>query len=334
MRLRLPSPRTLAVSFLLLGAALFLAASLSARLLAATAVGAGLLGILWTVLVPPRYQEVRLAERLGVADEGATAGAVAGGLVGVLDRVGLGELARNDLDRSGVDLPLGEFVTRAALVVIVLALLGSVASGPAGTLVGAALGVVAIRVWLGRRAAKRRDAFAEQLPGTLQSMMSSLRAGYSLPQSFDAVVEVGAAPTSNEFARLLSEVRVGRDLGDALGAVSDRVQNDDFRWVAVAVEINSEIGGDLSEVLETVSQTIRDRESTRRTVRSLSAEGRVSAITIIALPPFTFAALLVVNPSYVLDFIAETGGRIAIGVALGLMGIGSLWIRRIIRLRF
>jgi len=184
-----------------------------------------------------------------------------------------------------------------------------------------------------RRRSKRTSAFAEQLPSTLQTLVASLRAGYSLPQALESVVQTGFAPTNEEFERMLSEVRVGRPLAAALRNLGDRMASADFDWVVIALEINEEVGGNLSEVLETVEETIRERESLRRNVRALSAEGRVSASIIFLLPFITLGVIALGNPSYVRIFYTDRVGVIMASIAAGLMMVGGLWLRSMIRIK-
>jgi tight adherence protein B len=183
------------------------------------------------------------------------------------------------------------------------------------------------------RRSKRTAAFADQLPSTLQTLVASLRAGYSLPQALESVVQTGFSPTSSEFERMLSEVRVGRPLPAALRNLGDRMSSPDFDWVVIALEINEEVGGNLSEVLETVEQTIRERESLRRNVRALSAEGRVSALIIFLLPFITLGVIALGNPGYVSIFYTERVGIIMASIAAGLMTVGGLWLRKMIRVK-
>ena len=133
------------------------------------------------------------------------------------------------------------------------------------------------------RAGRRQAAFADQLDDSLQLMASSLRAGHSLLRAVDVGArEDASAPTSEEFARIVNETRVGRDLSDALDEVAERMGSDDFTWVAQAIAIHREVGGNLAEVLDAVGHTIRERNQIRRQVKALSAEGKLSAIVLMA----------------------------------------------------
>lgn len=301
--------------------------------LAAALVGLGLGGLLLGLVLPARRRRLDLS-RLAVAGGATTSGVVTAAIAGLMRRTGLRGRLQAALDRAGSRAEVDEVATRLVLVGLVVGSLLAAVAGPAGAVLAGLAVPGGAALVLARRAAARRDAFAEQLAGTLRTMVAGLRAGYSLPQAFEAVAQVGAEPTSSEFSRLLAEVRVGRDLDDALRDLGRRVASSDFDWVAIALEVNAEAGGDLSEVLETVERTIRERASLGRTIRSLSAEGRVSAATIFALPFVTFGVIALGSPEYVALFLTDPTGIVMASVALGLLAVGGLWLRRIIRVAF
>jgi tight adherence protein B len=276
--------------------------------------------------------------RLSVTGMGAGAAVREEGLAGLadglLDVVGRREWLADQLDRAGLRLTTGAFGLRLLGVMVVAAIAGGVGAGAVGVVLAPVLAVLLTSVWFGRRRSKRREAFADQLSPTLQTMISGLRAGYSLPQSLDAVAENSPEPTSEEFDRVITELRLGRSVGEALRDMASRVENEDFEWVIVAIEINSEIGGDLSEILQTVEETLRERQGLRRQIRTLSAEGKASAITIYALPFVTLGVIALGNPGYLEVFYTEFVGFIMLGLAGFLMLVGGLWLRRIIRLKY
>ncbi len=152
------------------------------------------------------------------------------------------------------------------------------------------------------KTSRRQSAFADQLDDSLQLMASSLRAGHSIMRAMDAVSQEAASPTSEEFARLVNETRVGRDLAEALDEIAERTASDDFAWVAQAIAIHREVGGNLAEVLDAVGHTIRERNAIRRQVKALSAEGKLSAIVLMALPFGIVAFISMTNPSYLAGF--------------------------------
>ena len=133
---------------------------------------------------------------------------------------------------------------------------------------------VAGQITLGFLVGRRKKAFAEQLDSTLQMMAASLRAGYSLLQAVQAMSSEADAPTRDEFSRVLNETRIGRPLNDSLIEVSNRMGSEDFNWVAQAIAINREVGGNLADVLDGVARTIRERNQLHRQVASLASEGK------------------------------------------------------------
>ena len=194
--------------------------------------------------------------------------------------------------------------------------------------------VVVPRLWLTRAAENRRGAFADQLEGNLQLIAGSLRAGYGLSQSVATVADEAPSPSKEEFGRIVIETRLGRDLPDSLRATALRMKNEDFGWVADAIAIQQEVGGNLAEILDAVSGTIRDRNNIRRQVQALSAEGRMSAVVLIALPIVLAIAISVVNPGYLDVLFDRPVGRVLLGVGVVLMTMGVVWIRRLVRTVF
>ena len=153
--------------------------------------------------------------------------------------------------------------------------------------------------WLKRRRSKRLKAFNGSLADTLQLMSGSLSAGLSLAQSVDTIVREGNEPVTSEFKRVLVEARLGVHLEEALAGVSDRMESKDFSWVVMAIRIQREVGGNLAELLNNVSATLREREYLRRQVNTLSAEGRLSAWILGGLPPVFVLYLVLTKPGYV-----------------------------------
>ena len=162
---------------------------------------------------------------------------------------------------------------------------------------------------------RRQRAFADQLEDSLQLMSSGLRAGHSLLQALDGVSQEMPQPASEEFARIINETRVGRDLAQALDETAARTDSKDFAWVAHAIAINRQVGGNLAEVLDTVGGTIRERGQIRRQVKALSAEGKLSAIVLMALPFGVTGFLTLTNPGYLAKFTESL-------VGYGLIGAG------------
>jgi tight adherence protein B len=291
------------------------------------------LALLGYLALGPRPVRVRLVERRSPGEGPPLVRPSLVTRIGavVLRRTSSAARVERALLGAGVGMAAPEVTTLVLTGSLVGLTLGALFGGPLPALVMGASVPLAVGLLVMLRRRKRGAAFAEQLPTTLQTLVASLRAGYSLPQAFDAVAQAGFSPTSEEFTRMLTEVRIGRPLGPALLDLGQRMHSDDFDWVVTALEINDEVGGDLSEVLETVERTIRERESLRRNIRALSAEGRVSAVIIFLLPFATLGLIAVTNPDYVRIFTTEPIGRAMAGVAGVLLAIGGLWLRSMIR---
>jgi tight adherence protein B len=181
---------------------------------------------------------------------------------------------------------------------------------------------------------RRQAQFADQLDDSLQLMASSLRAGHSLLRAVDAVSQDAESPTAEEFARIVNETRVGRDLSDSLDEVAERMGSDDFTWVAQAIAIHREVGGNLAEVLDAVGHTIRERNAIRRQVKALSAEGKLSAIVLGALPVGIVGFLSLTNPGYVHKFFESAMGIGMLAAAVVLMLIGMFWLKKTVAIKF
>jgi tight adherence protein B len=265
----------------------------------------------------------------------AGASAVAGAAVErVLARRGLVARGAAALERAGVAMALPDVVLLVGLATVVLGASGLLLGGVLLALLFAALAPLGTKVLLGFRRGRRQAAFAGQLDDSLQLMASSLRAGHSLLRAVDAVSTEAASPTAEEFARIVNETRVGRDLGDALDEVAERVASDDFRWVAQAIGIHREVGGNLAEVLDTVGHTIRERNAIRRQVKALSAEGKLSAVVLMALPFGIVAFLMVTNPAYLSAFTNSLVGWCMTAAVVVLLVAGGLWLKKTVAIRF
>jgi tight adherence protein B len=187
-----------------------------------------------------------------------------------------------------------------------------------------------MRLVLSVATGRRRAAFAEQLPDMLRLIAGSLQSGFSLPQAVGAVVGEGSQPAAGEFSRALAEVRVGADLGDALNRVAGRMGSADLRLTVMAVRIQREVGGNLAEVLNNSVGTMRERAFLRRQVRALSAEGRMSAYILLALPFGVGAWFFFVDPKYMSLLYTTAPGLLMLAGSGVLMALGVFWMRKLI----
>ena len=251
-----------------------------------------------------------------------------------LERRGQRDVLRRRLENAGIALRPGEYVVLTAGAALGAFFVGLVVGGGAIAIGLAALvgGISWLR--LKSKTTKRRAAFERQLPELLQQLTSTLRAGYGVMQALDSVGRETEAPMCDEICRVVREVQLGRPLSESLESMSERAGCEDFTWVVQAIEINAEVGGDLVEVLDAVASTIRARAQLRRQIKTLSAQGRLTARILIAMP-FVMAVLLsLIHPGYLSPFVDTTAGPYLIAIGAVLMTVGKLWLRRIVRLQF
>ncbi|MDH3189505.1 MAG: type II secretion system F family protein [Acidimicrobiia bacterium] len=177
---------------------------------------------------------------------------------------------------------------------------------------------------------REKRKFEKQLPDTLTLLATSLRAGYSLLQAVEAVAAEAPDPTAREFGRAMAEARLGRAVGDALQGIAERTQSQDFEWAVMAIEIQREVGGNLAEVLQTVANTMLQRNRLRGEIRALTAEGRLSAIVLGLLPFLMFGFLYSSNREYLQPLLDETLGQVALGFGVLLIAAGIFWLKKIV----
>jgi len=258
---------------------------------------------------------------------------------GVIRRRGRAPFSATELEQAGIRMQPSGFVLMVISAATVLALFGLILGTPTLwalplMIIFAALAPVGAKLLLNLRAARRRAKFADQLDESLSLLAGGLRAGHSLLRAVDAASQETEAPMAEELARVVNETRVGRELGTALDNTATRMRSDDFQWVAQAIAINRDVGGNLSQVLDQVGHTIRERNEIRRQVKSLAAEGKMSAWVLILLPICVFGFLILTQPHYFNGFFGSIWGILALIVAGILLVVGSLWMIAVVKVKF
>jgi tight adherence protein B len=255
------------------------------------------------------------------------------GLTGRLaDRVGLLNRVEDKLEQA--DLPLRPpealfFYFVAFLIVFVASfLLFGIGAGLICTL------FAGLAPWLFlefRRKARLRK-FENQLPDTLGLLAGSMRAGFSFAQGLEAVAEEASEPSRRELQRVFAESRLGRPIEDALEDSANRMASVDLLWAVMAIRIQREVGGNLAELLDTVANTMTQRERLRREIMSLTAEGRLSAWVLGIFPPAFAVVLFVIQPDYMSALFSEAIGIVAVGVSAVMAFFGFLWLRKMMKI--
>ena len=183
------------------------------------------------------------------------------------------------------------------------------------------------------RVAKRLKRFEELLPDTMDLIARAMRAGHALPSALQMVGEEMPAPIGAEFQQTFDEINYGVDTSTALQNLARRIPSMDLNFFIIAVLIQRETGGNLGEILGNISRIIRERLVLLGKVRSLSAEGRMSAWVLCLLPFFTAAMLYLSNPEFMMVLWTEKIGQIVVGIGLVLMAIGVVWTRNVVRIK-
>ena len=181
--------------------------------------------------------------------------------------------------------------------------------------------------WLDER---RRTKFNDQLPEALATMSNALRAGFSISQAFESVVDQGEKPMSEEFAILQQQLRIGMSFEDALESMSQRVGSDDLTLVTTAILISRKTGGNVTEIFDKISETIRGRMKIERKVKTLTAQGRMQGIIVSCMPLFLGIVMVILKPEMMMPFLFSLTGLVCILVVIALLTVGWLIIRKII----
>ncbi len=292
-----------------------------------------------------RRRRRELARRLGVRPEEETARPSLG-MVAWLPRpvVSAGERVAEaggfsrsidaKLERAGLPLRAGEFVAGTGFAALLGGLVGVtlLRNVPFALILAVLAGSVPYFL-VTVAVTHRTDRLHGQLSDILMILASSLRAGHSFLQALDMAAREIGEPAASEFGRAVAEIRLGRPVEEALNTMAERMASDDFAWAVMAVNIQREVGGNLAEVLDTLAEVVRERNTIRRQVKVLSAEGRLSIGILVVLPILIGLYMAVVNPTYLGLLFTTQLGLVMVVVAGALMVLGIIWMRKVVRIR-
>ncbi|MBI2238422.1 MAG: type II secretion system F family protein, partial [Actinobacteria bacterium] len=251
----------------------------------------------------------------------------------VADVGGFSATVDHRLEQAGLPLRAGEFVIAMAAATILGGVLGMILLGNYLFALLTAAGAAFVPFVVVRIAIRRRTGrLHAQLADVLTILASSLRAGHSFMQALDTVAKEIPAPGAEEFGRVVAEIRLGRPVDEALDAMAERVGSYDFKWAVLAVNIQREVGGNLAEILDTVAETVRERDAIRRQVDVLTTEGRLSMYILTALPVAIGLYMAVVNREYLSILFSDPIGIVMSVTASCLIVIGFLWMKRIVKI--
>jgi tight adherence protein B len=307
--------------------------------------GLAMLTIVAGLAVSMRGGEAVVQERLGrYAEAGMDIGRVAEApsreerrspLTEGLDRAlhgrSFADNLATQLARADLKLTVAEFLSLQVIAVIGGTAIAYILFG-GGVLLSAAAGVIGFfgpRIYVRLRQGRRLNQFNDQLGDAINQMSNGLRAGYSVMQAMDSVAKELPAPISEEFLRVVQEMQLGLSMEQALTNMLRRIDSDDLDLMITAVNVQREVGGNLAEILDVISFTIRERVRIKGEIRTLTAQGRASAYVITLLPIGLTLLLLMLNRDYIMQLFTDVCGLIMVGVGAILIASGAFALKKI-----
>ncbi len=231
-------------------------------------------------------------------------------------------------------LPATWLLVRLGIIVVLFVVLSVLLQSLLlGVLLAVVAGWVLSNMWLRSRAERRRKAFSNELPDFLLLLASGLRAGLSFTSALDSAAAEGPGEVGRQMRRALGEVQLGAQLDVALTACAERMDSEDLRWTVTALSIQREVGGNLSTILEAAAESIKARYALRREVATLSAEGKLSAYVLVALPLGIFAFLALFRRDYIATLWSTPMGLVMLFAICVLILVGWVWMRSIVRIK-
>jgi tight adherence protein B len=243
-------------------------------------------------------------------------------------------LLQKMLAQGNVDVRAGNFLMLCAVSALVFAAIaffagGNIMFGWAGAL----LGFFVPYAYASHMRTKRFQQFEEKFPEAIDTLARAVRAGHAFTTAVELIANEVAEPVGGEFRQLFEEQKYGLPVRDALLNLADRIPLVDVKFFVTAVMLQRETGGNLAEILDNLSYVIRERFKILRQVRVHTAQGRLTMLLLMALPPTIVVVMLFINRGFILPLFTEWLGHVALVVAISLQTVGYFVIRRIIRIQ-
>jgi tight adherence protein B len=235
------------------------------------------------------------------------------------------------LSQATLDYRAGNFLL---VCVISAAVMGGLVAYASGNVLfgwaGVALGALIPYSYVTYRRGKRFQKFEERFPEAIDTLARAVRAGHAFTTALELIANEVAEPIAGEFRKLFEEQKFGLPVRDALINLTERIPLVDVKFFVTAVMLQRETGGNLAEILDNLSYVIRERFKIQRQVRVYTAQGRLTMLLLMGLPPLIVLTMLSMNPGFVRPLFADPIGHILIVVGITLQTIGYFVIRRII----
>lgn len=252
----------------------------------------------------------------------------------VLDRFGWKGFTEDQLAQAGIKVGRNSMIAIALLVAASTFLVAQVLSRNLFlSLILGATSTVGVSFYVRSRTAKRKAKFNRQMAESMTLLSSALKSGMNVPTAMASVATEMEEPMGEELARVVNEARLGRDMVNAMHETADRMESDDFKWVTEAIAIQRESGGRLSEILDRVTSTIAERNELQQKIASLAAEGKASAVILMGMPVAIGILFALINPAFIAPLVTTGAGRILLGMAVALYGVGAFWLNSITKVK-
>jgi tight adherence protein B len=247
----------------------------------------------------------------------------------MLARLGWWHSFKESVELAHMERTAAELVLIDAAVTVAFAALTVLLGAPALSVLVLVLGPLGLRVYIRQMVRRQRDLFSEQLPGFIDELSSSMRAGHGLVAALATSVRSAPEPSRAEWGKVVADETLGVSLEDAMSSLARRMASDDVEQIALVANLHQRTGGNLAEVLDRVGEGVRERIELRRQLRTLSAQARMSRWVLTGLPVVLALAMMVLNPTYARPLFTTTGGFMALAIAVSLLTVGSLIMRKL-----
>ena len=301
----------------------------------------GLATLLGGLIVSVRSRRSLVEERLGLAEEprldGQSDGDRRSPLGDVLNSAlasrGLGANLATQLARADVKVTVGEFMAATIMFVVLGGALGFYAGKNVLFAIGGCLlGFYIPRIYLSVLRGRRLTAFNNQLSNTINLLVNGIKSGYSILQAMEAVSREMGAPIATEFGRVVQEQQLGLSMEQGLDNMLRRIPSEDLDMMITAINVQREVGGNLAEVLDSISYTIRERIRIKGEIRALTAQSRWSGYMISAVPVVLAVVVYLINPGFMSLLFTERCGWLMIGVAVVGIIAGYIVISKVVNI--
>jgi tight adherence protein B len=251
-----------------------------------------------------------------------------------VEKSSFGDRISRELARADLKFKPGEYIALYVIAIVGGALIAFLLGGRIiiSAIIGGAIGAFLPRMYVKNQQSRRLARFNDQLPDMLNLMVNGLRAGFSTLQAMEAVSKELPPPISDEFRRVVQEMQLGITMEKALANLLRRIPSQDLDFLITAINVQREVGGNLAEIMDVISYTIRERVRIKGDIRALTAQAMYSGRALAIMPLGLLCILWFLNRSYVMEFFNKDTilcGGIALGIAAVLITVGYFVMTRI-----